>query len=154
MSKWIAIFACIFSMCVKPPAHVSVSDKSIETFAKTISSSSTKVLSIGGFYFQNKVENLYLDLEYTGTMSKQASKEVLINYIKGMVCHINQDQNLKPYLIKEAFDENDISVSLSYTDLEGRAAQVHLYNGEIIFSLYDKTKNQLEKTDSAPFFLK
>ncbi len=138
-------------MCVKPPAHVSVSDKSIENFATTISSDTTKILSIGGFYFQNKVENLYLDMEYKGVLKEDEAKELLVNYVKGMIDHINKDESLKPYLIKELFDERDVSISLSYSSAQGEASQVHLYNGEIVFSIYDKANNALKRIYALPY---
>ncbi len=151
MNKVIVIFACIFSMCVKPPEHVAVSDKSIEAFADTIKESNLSVLAVGGFYLQNKVEKLYLDLEYKGTLTKDEAKQKLTSYVTGMVKHINHDSELLPHLIKESFDYGDISISLGYTSLERKSSQVHLYNNEIVFSTYHSKDNSLEKDYSEPF---
>ncbi len=152
MNKAIVIFACIFSMCVKPPEHVAVSDKSVEAFAQTIKESNLSVLAVGGFYLHSKVEKLYLDLKYKGTLSKDEAKQKLTSYVKGMVEHINHDPALLPHLIKESFDYADISISLGYTSLEGKSSQVHLYNNEIVFSTYHSHNNSLEKDFTEPFF--
>lgn len=146
MDKMIFILACIFSMCVKPPEHVAVSDKSVEHFAEGIKSDKLEVLAIGGFYENKKVENLYLDLEYKGVMSAKRARGHLIKYVRGMLSHINSDEDLSPFLIKEKFTSNDISLSLAYTSEEGVSSQVHIYEGKIIFSTYDKKTNQLNKT--------
>lgn|GEM_PF-3072806 len=153
MNKVILIFACIFSMCVKPPEHVAVSDKSIKDFAATIQESNLSVLAVGGFYLQNKVEKLYLDLKYKGTLTKEEAKQKLISYVRGMVQHINHDKALLPHLIKESFDYEDISISLGYTSFEGKPSQVHVYNNEIVFSTYHSHDNSLEKDCTEPFVL-
>lgn len=148
MVKYICIFACIFSMCVKPPAHVAISDKSVHTFAKSILNKEMKVLAVGGFYLEKKVENLYLDLEYLGYLPKEKAQSILVETIDGLLLHINNDVELLPYLIKDRFSTDDISVSLSYLSKEGDPLQVHLYNGEIIFSRYNLQDNSLEKIES------
>ena len=150
MSKAILIFACIFSMCVKPPQHVAVSDKSVEVFANTIKDESIKVLSIGGFYLHNLVEKLYLDLEYKGVLSDIAAEQRLLSYVKGLLTHINQDESLRVFLVKEQFSVDDISVSLSFISEKKKSCQVHLYNNEVIFSTYNKETNQLSKDYSIP----
>ncbi len=150
MSKAIVIFACIFSMCVKPPEHVAVSDKSVAAYANSIRSENVNVLSIGGFYFQSLVEKLYLDLEYKGVLSDYVAKKMITSYVKGLLTHINQDASLKGFLVKERFYEEDISVSLSFTSEEGKSSQVHIHNHEVIFSTYNGETNQLIKNYSAP----
>ena len=148
MIKYAALFACIFAMCVKPPAHVEVSDKSVTTFAKTLESDKMKILSIGGFYLGQKVENLYLDLEYKGTLSEDVAETTLKRAIFGLVAHVNADEEVRPFLLKDIFSTDDVSVSLSYLSEKGEPLQVHLYNGEIVFSRYHPTDNSLEKLRS------
>ena len=151
MSKSILVFACIFSMCVKAPAHVAAGDKSVNAYTQTIQEKDLKILAVGGFYYQNKVENLYLDLEYRGALTEEMAREKLISHITGLLSYINQDSVLRPYLIKERFSTDDISVSLAYFSESGDTLQVHLYKGEIIFSLYDGEHNSLIKMKSIPF---
>jgi hypothetical protein len=151
MSKSILIFACIFSMCVKQPAHVTAGDRTVEMYAETIKEDSLKVLAIGGFYFENKVEKLYLDLEYKSVLSDEAATKKLTSYISGLLFTINKDSLLRPYLIKESFSEEDVSISLAYLSEAGDTLQVHLYNGEIVFSLYKGANNLLVKIRTVPF---
>ena len=151
MSRAILIFACIFSMCVKPPAYVSVSDKSVEAYASTISSKSLKVLSIGGFYLDEKVERLYLDLEFKGVLTKKEALKRLTKYVRGMLSHINSDKELRPYLIKRRFAVRDISISLSYVGMQGKSSQIHVENGDVVYSIYDKKTNSLERIQTRPF---
>ncbi|MCH9811822.1 hypothetical protein K0U07_03550 [bacterium] len=148
MIKNLYIFACIFSMFVKPPAHVAVSDKSVTTFAKTLEGEKIKILSVGGFYLGQRVEKLYLDLEYSGAFSDEKAKSTLEKAIFGLLAHVNADEEVLPYLIKEKFSTEDISVSLSYHSDKGDPLQVHLYEGEIIFSRYHPADNSLEKIRS------
>ncbi|MCH9617125.1 MAG: hypothetical protein SP4CHLAM5_04770 [Chlamydiia bacterium] len=151
MSKFICIFACIFSMCVKQPAHVTAGDRTVEMYAETIKENDLKVLAVGGFYFKNKVEKLYLDLEYKSVLSDEDAHQKLTSYISGLVFSINKDLLLRPHLIKESFSQEDVSVSLSYLSEAGETLQVHLYNGEIVFSLYEGANNLLIKKRSVPF---
>jgi hypothetical protein len=153
MSKAILIFACIFSMCVKPPEYVAVSDKSVEVYAKSILRDGMKILSIGGFYHKSLVEKLYLDLDYQGVLSDEAANKMIGGYVKGLLTHINQDQSLKRFLIKSEFSENDISVSLSFISEQGKQSQVHVYNHKVIFSTYNKETNQLIEDRSIPLSL-
>ncbi|MCH9621400.1 MAG: hypothetical protein S4CHLAM20_08200 [Chlamydiia bacterium] len=148
MAKFIIIFACAFATCAKPPEHVQVSDKSVEFFVESIKTKDLVVLAIGGFYENKKVENLYLDLEYQGEMSSKFAKIKLLKIARGMLAHINRDEQLRPFLIKKRFSSKDISVSLAYTSKEGVSSQVHVYEGKVIFSTYDKTTNQLTKVHS------
>lgn len=151
MNKLILVFACAFSTCVKPPEHVSVSDKSVEVYAESIVTPSIKVLSIGGFYFKDKVEKLYLDLEYKGVLSSDQAQGQIVAYVTGMLQHINQDKVLSPFLIKEMFDLNDVSVSLAYSSEGGVSSQVHVEDGNIIFSTYEKSTNSLKQNKALPF---
>ena len=151
MNKSMLVFACIFSMCVKPPAHVSVSDKSVKNYSESIAEKRLKVLSIGGHYINDRVENLYLDLEYDGILNEKTAKLKLTKYIAGLLDHVNNDDKLYPYLVKETFNSYDISISLSYTSTDHKNSQVHLENGNIIFSVYNKKNNSLEEYDSLPY---
>lgn len=138
-------------MCVKQPAHVTAGDKTVEMYVESIKEKHLKVLALGGFYFKNKVEKLYLDLEYKDVLSDEAAMEKLKGYINGLVLTINKDSLLRPYLIKESFSQEDVSVSLGYLSETGETLQVHLYNGEIVFSLYEGANNLLVKKRSVPF---
>lgn len=145
MLKYVCIIACIFSMCVKPPVHVEVSDKSVTAYAKTLEGEHMKILSVGGFYVAQKVENLYLDLEHLGTLSDEEALATLESAVSGLLAHINADEQVLPYLIKDQFSTKDVSVSLSYQSKRGEPLQVHLYEGEIVFSRYNPADNSLEK---------
>ncbi|MCH9624230.1 MAG: hypothetical protein S4CHLAM27_06080 [Chlamydiia bacterium] len=138
-------------MCVKQPAHVTAGDRTVEMYAETIKENDLKVLAVGGFYFKNKVEKLYLDLEYKSVLSDEDAHQKLTSYISGLVFSINKDLLLRPHLIKESFSQEDVSVSLSYLSEAGETLQVHLYNGEIVFSLYEGANNLLIKKRSVPF---
>jgi len=148
MERMILVFACIFSMCVKAPEHVRVSDKSVESFAETIKTDDLQVLAIGGFYQDKKVESLYLDLDYKKPLTSKLAKVRLMQYVRGMLSHVNKDDELRPFLIKNRLSSKDISLSLGYTSEKGISSQVHLYEGKIVFSTYDKKTNQLNKTHS------
>ena len=153
MGKLFLVFACIFNIFAKVPEHVQVSDRNVEAFADTIKNKDLLVLSVGGFYESKKVENLYLDLEYKGVLSQKIARGKLIRYVRGMLSHINADAELKPFLIKDKFTSRDISLSLAYLDSDGISSQVHIYDGEIIFSTYDKMTNKLTKTHREAFAL-
>ena len=153
MGKLILVFACIFNIFAKVPEHVQVSDSNVEAFASTIKSEQLLVLSVGGFYESKKVENLYLDLEYKGVLSQKIARGKLIKYVRGMLSHINADKKLQPFLTKDKFTSRDISLSLAYLDENKVSSQVHIYEGEIIFSTYDKMTNKLTKTHREPFSL-
>lgn len=150
MTKAIVLFACIFSMCVKPPKYVAVSDKSVEVYSQTITNKELKVLSIGGFYKEKKVEKLYLDLEYKGVLSDKNAEEKIITVFQGLLEHVNKDSSLKEFLIENPFSKKDLSVTLSYTSEKGRASQVHIYEDEVVFSTYNKTTNELIKDYTIP----
>lgn len=144
------LVSCIFSMCAKPPEHVAKSDASIKSFSESLTNEHWKVLSLGGFYLDNKVESLYLDLQYDGVMKNSEAEKLLSTYIRSMIRHINRDSELTPFLVKKRFSVKDISISIAYMDAEGKSAQMHLYEGQIVHSLYNKKKNTLEKIYSKP----
>ena len=87
--------ACIFSSCVKPPAHVRSADNITKSFNERVKNEKSIVsVGCGGYFTQNKVDALYTDYEVYQSYNKDEAKELLVNLVNDFVAYTNQDREI------------------------------------------------------------
>ncbi len=143
--KSLLIVGCIFSACVKKPVYVRNCYDSTKAFV-TVATKDFGVVSLGqgGYFNQGKIDSFYADFMIAKEVSEEEAKELLLSVTEKFLHHINGDCKLKPYLNIYPITMEHLSVSIAFMDQKkspvSSLAQVHLYEGKVFYSHYNKDK--------------
>jgi len=164
--KTFIVIGCIFSACAKPPAYVKSADDVTKSFSeKMLRENALISLGAGGYYHEKSVNALYADYELFQPYSKEEAKALLTQIIPQFVDHINTSEEIRPYLQTYPVTSDQVSISIAFFDQDhnpyDKLAQIHLYQGKLYYSTYDREKkaylaveNEKYKLEKSPTFLK
>jgi hypothetical protein len=143
--KSLLIFGCIFSACAKKPPHVKSCYDSAKAFVLVATRDfGVTPLGQGGFFVNGGIDSFYADFTAPREASEDEAKALLFSVTEKFLHHINGDARLKPFLNIYPLSMEHLSISIAFIDHEkspqGALAQVHLYEGKIFYSHYDKEK--------------
>ena len=155
--KQLIMVGCIFSACVKPPAHVKQAQEVTKEFAEKIEKE-TGLFSLGsgGFYTDKKIDSLYVDFEAKGNFSQNEARELLMNTMVSFVEFVNQNLEIRPFLSTYPITEKQISASIGFVD-EKRVpvqglSQIHLYTNTLYYSSFQIDTKQYVTYQKDPLF--
>lgn len=143
--KTFLIVGCIFSACAKKPPHVKSSSDSTKSFVEIARQEfNLSPLGQGGSFSNNGVDALYADFSFDGDVSEEEAKILLFSVTDRFLNYANSDRSLKPFLNIYPLSMSQMSVSIAFLDKNknprSTLAQIHLFDGKIFYSHYDKEK--------------
>ena len=154
--KTFALIACIFSACAKAPPHVRCTDTVTKAFALQQKEERHLIsLGQGGFFSNEGVDSLFIDFEIAKEYDEEEAKHLLEETVEQFIFAVNENPELRKFLNVYPVTVKDVSVSIGFIDqkkhpVEG-LSQIHLYEGNIYYSHYNKEQKAYIAYRSNPF---
>lgn len=151
--------ACIFSTCVqKDPKYYTASKDFTFSFNKGVQARhDLRILGWGGV-FDNGVKGLYIDYESPCPCNDEKADKILKEIMAELICAMNKDEGLRPYLLQFPITEKNISISIAFTDNFSNMckplSQIDFYDQKISYSTFNEETKKYNVYKEKEYHLK
>lgn len=134
--------ACIFSACARPPTYVRECDRITKGFCEeALPKHELVVLGQGGAFKERQIDSFFVDFERQRPTSREEARQILVDCVETLIARINSDEKIAKNMTHHPISVRDVSISIGFVDEKREPhrefSQIHLYNNNIYYSLYD-----------------
>ncbi|NGX49084.1 MAG: hypothetical protein K940chlam5_00680 [Candidatus Anoxychlamydiales bacterium] len=146
MLKYLVVLLYLFSGCKsqsidsykKEPKYVHLADEIIKVTSEELREKKNLILIGTGGSLMHEVKKISMSYLYPGSFNIAETRDLVIFASQLFLKNININEEIKPYLIHDPFQINDIKIFISTQNEKSPIRAVTLSSEKLIFYISDK----------------